>query len=279
MGRKLPDPIEREPDETDEQFKDRLAQSKRQLQIFKRIYQNYFHWQSLREAGEIADVINIEGVDYYIGDLLVGIDTLPRRQRQAFVLICMHGYTESAATAELLPNSRWSTPVQQYSDDGLRKMVNAYYAKQAGTWDPVAAMRRRPRRKDSQVSPTSTTSADKRKWDWTSWSQDHESLAAYINAETRLDITPAQVKAVSFLRSRWWASPEEVAERQRRVDEREAEKAKWAYETKEQREKRFAANRVLKSQAKALEQAQQLLDKARKLRVEAGLDPETGDPL
>ena len=279
MGRRLPDPIEREPGESDNEFDARLARSKRRLQIFKRIYQNYFHWQALREAGEASDVINIEGVDYYIGDLLVGIDTLPRRQRQAFVLICMRGYTESAATSELLPNSRWSTPVQQYSDDGLRKMVNAYDAKQAGTWDPVAAMRRRPRRKDSRVSPTSTTSVDKRKYDFTSWSRDHEALAAFINAETDVDITPAQVKACAFLRKSWWSSPEEVAERQRRIDEREAEKAKWAYETKEQREKRFAANRVLKSQARKLAEAQKLLDEVKKLRAEAGLDPETGEPL
>lgn len=279
MGRRLPDPIEREPDETDEQFDTRLSQSKRQLQIFKRIYQNYFHWQSLREAGEIDDLITIEGVDYYIGDLLVGIDTLPRQQRRAFELICLRGFTESAATEEILPNSRWSTPVQQYSDDGLRKMVSAYYAKQAGTWNPAAAMRRRPRRKDEQVTATSTAPAEQRKWDWNSWSDDHASLAEYINTETGLNITPAQVKAVSFLRSRWWNSPNEVATRQRRVDEREAEKAKWAYETKEQREKRFAANRVLKSQAKALEQAQALMDKAKKLRAEAGLNPETGDPI
>lgn len=61
-------------------------------------------------------------------------------------MICLHGYTESAATAILLPNSRWSTPVQQYSDDGLKKMIIAYDAKQDGTWDPTVARRKRRKR-------------------------------------------------------------------------------------------------------------------------------------
>ena len=285
MGRRLPDPIEKWPNESDEEFVTRQAKSKRQFQIFKRIFRSYYLWASLRETGEVGDVLIIEGVEFYFGDLLTGIDTLPRRQRQAFELICMRGYTESAATAILLPNSRWSTPVQQYSDDGLRKMIAAYYAKQEGRWDPLATTRRRASRRNGVVvtstieSPTVSETDGHRRWDWTSWSRDHESLAAFINAETGLAITPAQVKAVSFLRKPWWASPEEETERQRRRDEREAEKAKFAYETSDQRRKRFAANRALKSQERKLAEANKLLDEVRKLRAEAGLDPETGEPV
>ena len=135
MGRRLPDyDPERDGD---------YAGSKRRIQLFKRVYQNYYHWQSLRETGEVDDILCVDGEEIYIGDLMTGIETLPLRQRQAFELICLRGYTESAATAILLPNSRWSTPVQQYSDDGLRKMVAAYDQKQAGTWDPNAARRKR----------------------------------------------------------------------------------------------------------------------------------------
>lgn len=135
MGRRLPlfDP-ERDGD---------YATSKRRIQVFKRIYQNLYHWQSLRETGEVSDVLDVDGEEIYIGDLMTGIETLPLRQRQAFELICLRGYTESAATAILLPHSRWSTPVQQYSDDGLKKMVAAYDAKQTGTWDPATARRKR----------------------------------------------------------------------------------------------------------------------------------------
>lgn len=135
MGRRLPS---YDPDKDGE-----YSSSKRRVQVFKRIYQNYYHWQSLRETGEVGDTLAVDGEEIYIGDLMTGIETLPLRQRQAFELICLRGYTESAATAILLPNSRWSTPVQQYSDDGLKKMVAAYDAKQNGTWDPATARRKR----------------------------------------------------------------------------------------------------------------------------------------
>lgn len=145
MGRRLP-PYD--PDRDGD-----YATSKRRIQVFKRVYQHYYHWQSLRETGEVGDTLSVDGEEIYIGDLMVGIDTLPNRQRQAFELICLRGFTESAATAILLPHSRWSTPVQQYSDDGLKKMVAAYDAKQNGTWDSRAAKLKK--RKSCNDSPQS----------------------------------------------------------------------------------------------------------------------------
>ena len=144
MGRRLPS--------YDPGSDGEYATSKRRVQVFKRIYQNYFHWRSLRESGEVDDILDIDGEEIYFGDLMTGIETLPLRQRQAFELICLQGYTESAATAILLPHSRWSTPVQQYSDDGLKKMVAAYDAKQEGTWNPAEARRKR-RKKPCQDTP------------------------------------------------------------------------------------------------------------------------------
>jgi hypothetical protein len=144
MGRRLPS---YDPDKDGE-----YSGSKRRIQVFKRIYQNYYHWQALRETGEVSDILAVDGEEIYIGDLMVGIDSLPNRQRQAFELICLRGYTESAATAILLPNSRWSTPVQQYSDDGLKKMIAAYDARQDGTWDPLAVRRKR-RKKACKDTP------------------------------------------------------------------------------------------------------------------------------
>lgn len=138
MGRRLPEYNS----ETDGEY----ATSKRRVQIFKRIYQNYYHWRSLRETGEVDDILAVSGEEVYLGDLMTGIETLPLRQRQAFELICLRGYTESAARDVLMPASKWTTPVQQYSDDGLKKMVAAYDAKQNGTWDPVAAQSKRRRK-------------------------------------------------------------------------------------------------------------------------------------
>lgn len=145
MGRRLP---EYDPDRDGD-----YSRSKRRLQIFKRIYQNYYHWRSLRESGMVDDIITIAGEEVYLGDLMTGIETLPNRQRQAFELICLRGYTESAATEILLPNSKWSTPVQQYSDDGLRKMVAAYDAKQDGTWDSGEFVYKKLSRKDCKDTP------------------------------------------------------------------------------------------------------------------------------
>jgi hypothetical protein len=111
---------------------------KRRLQIFKRLYQSREHWHALMEDRGMSDVITDEetGEDIFLGDLMVGIDTLPLRQRQAFDLICLQGFTETAARDCLLPNSRSSTPVQQYSNSGLVRMVEAYDLKQRGCWPP-----------------------------------------------------------------------------------------------------------------------------------------------
>jgi hypothetical protein len=111
---------------------------KRRLQVFKRLYQSREHWHALMEDRGMSDVITDEetGEDIFLGDLMVGIDTLPTRQRQAFELICLQGFTETAARDELLPNSRSSTPVQQYSNSGLVRMVDAYDLKQQGRWPP-----------------------------------------------------------------------------------------------------------------------------------------------
>lgn len=73
-----------------------------------------------------------DGEEIYLADMLAGIDDLPPRQRQAFVMICLQGYTETATTRVMLPNSKWSTPCQQYADTALARMVAAYDAVQNG---------------------------------------------------------------------------------------------------------------------------------------------------
>lgn len=112
---------------------------KRRRQVFKRLYQSLEHFNALRESGLIdicAIVTDPEtSEDVCLDDLMVGIEILPPKQRQAFELICLQSYTETAATEIMLPNSRWSTPVQQYADEGLDKMIRAYDLYQAGEWD------------------------------------------------------------------------------------------------------------------------------------------------
>jgi hypothetical protein len=114
-----------------------IEPEKRRKQVFKRCFQHIDHWKALIEDHGMSDVITSdEGEDIYLRDLLVGIDYLPPRQRQAFELICLRGYTESAARDVLLPNSKSSTPVQQSAESALIRMIAYYDDKQAGVWPP-----------------------------------------------------------------------------------------------------------------------------------------------
>ena len=116
---------------------------KRRRQIFKRIYVAYYQWEALIEDQGMQPFIKtIDGevIDFHA--LMTGIDILPRRQRQAFELHCLRGMTESAAAREM-GFKRWSTPVQQYTNMALYRMIKAYDQHQAGTWDPSSVKRRR----------------------------------------------------------------------------------------------------------------------------------------
>jgi hypothetical protein len=109
---------------------------KRRLQQFKRLYQHMEHWRVLIESGDMNHIITVPetGEEIYLLDLMVGIESLPPRQREAFELICLLGYTETDATRKMLPHSKWSTPIQQYADTALARMVAAYDASQDGTY-------------------------------------------------------------------------------------------------------------------------------------------------
>lgn len=290
MGRRLPD--------YDPEKDGPYEASKRRREIFKRIYQQRDHWRALQEDhGMQPFITSPDGEEIYYGDLMAGLPVLAAtapQQLRAFERICLKGYTESAATAEILPNSKWSTPVQQYSDDALRKMIAAYDAVQDGTWDPVEAIKKRkpkqrenipvttpveaPEVPDNQSTPTPPKSSRIAHLDWTTCSPENQRLADYINSVTDVGITGQQVKALAFLRKPWYRSPEEQAIRAEEASRKEAEKAKYAYETPAQREKRFEAQRRLKAAEAAQEKARKAMDEVRQLRIEAGLDPETGEP-
>jgi len=138
MARKLPD----EP-------------GKRRTQQIKRIYQHLEHFQALIEDGHMTlpGIVTIPetGEEIYLADLMVGIDSLPPRQREAFELICLQEWTETDATKKMLPDSKWSTPVQQYADTALGRMIAAYdnYQETGELPDPYQERRK----KDPDVEP------------------------------------------------------------------------------------------------------------------------------
>lgn len=118
--------------------------AKRRVQYLKRIYQHLEHFRELMESGqmELPGVVTLpDGEEIYLDDLMAGIDSLPPRQRQAFELICLQGYTETDTTKIMLPNSRWSTPcfsgdtkfVTAGGTKTLREVVNTEQ-KVVGKW-------------------------------------------------------------------------------------------------------------------------------------------------
>lgn len=95
------------------------------------MYAHYAHWESLVESEHLM-FLTLDGEEVYFYDVMVGMCTLPPRQKEAFTLHVLQGYSEKAAAEVMFPNSKWSTPVQQYSNIALKKMVEAYDNWQAG---------------------------------------------------------------------------------------------------------------------------------------------------
>ena len=98
---------------------------KRRLQIFRRIYANWFEWKALIEQEQLH-FVDVEGETIYFHDLLVGLDDLPPRQRQAFVIHILNCTPEREASK--IMGTSWVSLVGQYSTAALKKMVAAYDA-------------------------------------------------------------------------------------------------------------------------------------------------------
>lgn len=138
--------------------------AKKRVQHFKRLFQHIDHFRSQLEAGnfELPLIVTIPdtGEDVYLEDLMVGIESLPPRQREAFELICLQGWTETDATRRMLPDSKWSTPVQQYADTALARMIACYDAKQAGTYVHTVYVAKTKRESNGQARAKTAVSSD-----------------------------------------------------------------------------------------------------------------------
>lgn len=100
---------------------------KRRLQIFRGIYSSYYLWKAQVECGEDVQYLTVDGEDFFFHDLMVGLDGLPPRQRQAFELHILLGMSEKEAAQEM-GFKKWVTLVGQYSTTALKRMVEAYDA-------------------------------------------------------------------------------------------------------------------------------------------------------
>lgn len=109
---------------------------------------------------ELPGIVTIPetGEEVYLADMMVGIDSLPPRQREAFEMICCLGFTETDATKIMLPGSRWSTPCQQYADTALERMVRAYDDYQAMGITPPPYIEKNRNKKESIADGQATHS-------------------------------------------------------------------------------------------------------------------------
>src|ERR1700693_5861148 len=134
--------------------------TKRRLQIAKRLYTHLDHFRALLEYGQmdLPGIVTIPETqeEIYLNDLMVGIDSLPPRQREAFELICLQGFTETDATRIMLPGSRWSTPCQQYADSALARMVQCYDDYQETGTKPLPYIDRKKKKAEDgkTINPT-----------------------------------------------------------------------------------------------------------------------------
>lgn len=98
---------------------------KRRLQIFRRIYAHLFEWEALVEEQQLR-FIEVEGETIYFYDLLAGLDKLPPRQKEAFVIHILYCIPEREASK--IMGTSWVSLVGQYSTAALKKMVASYDA-------------------------------------------------------------------------------------------------------------------------------------------------------
>ena len=143
---------------------------KRRHQQFRRLYNFYYEWGALIEAGETDHFITTsDGEEVYRGDLLIGLDSLKENQSVAFELLCLRGMTETQAIEEHFKGR--VVPVQQHADTALKKMVKAYDEQQRGRYISPEKKRRlqeldkqaRERRREANgQSPNTTISASSR---------------------------------------------------------------------------------------------------------------------
>lgn len=100
---------------------------RRRKALFRNMYRNFVVWGQLIESeGPIRSIITVDGEDVSYYDLMAGYSDLPPRQKQAFTLQILQGYTERQASEVMFPNSEKKTSVQQYSSSALDRMIESY---------------------------------------------------------------------------------------------------------------------------------------------------------
>jgi hypothetical protein len=90
------------------------------------VLKNYLSMRSLYEAGG-TDTFTLWGTEICVHDVLRGIENLPRRWRQAVVLVCLEDRTTAEAAVLMGLNS--PAVVATYCRRGLVSLINSEWRK------------------------------------------------------------------------------------------------------------------------------------------------------
>lgn len=90
--------------------------------LLESVLKNYNEFRALYESEGIEELTLDNGYVINVHDILSGVNSLPQRQRQAVILVCIDNMKEVDAAREMGFN-KWSSQVGSYKRLGLRKLI------------------------------------------------------------------------------------------------------------------------------------------------------------
>ena len=124
------------------------SEFKEKRKIFSRVLKNYAAWKSLVESEGLFSITLRDGEEIHYMDILDGFKVLPPRQRQAVWLMCVEDLPE-VEVAQMMGFKGWPTPVQQYKNIGLARLIKY---QEATVWEKFEMQRKARRHNKVLVS-------------------------------------------------------------------------------------------------------------------------------
>lgn len=99
-------------------------------QLLENILRNYHEFVALYESEGLEEIHLDNGIVVNVYDVLEGIKDLPKRQKQAVVLVCIENRRE-VDVAAIMGFTKWSSQVGTYKRLGLKKIVKKYWPEES----------------------------------------------------------------------------------------------------------------------------------------------------
>jgi hypothetical protein len=94
--------------------------------LLESVLKHYLEFRELFEREGIDEITLDNGYILNFHDILQGINSLPKRQKQAVLLVCLYNMREVDAAREM-GFDRWSSQVGTYKRLGLQKLINKFW--------------------------------------------------------------------------------------------------------------------------------------------------------